>query len=156
MKQRVINWWFGLQAREQRIVSIAAVVIVIALFYWLIWQPMHQAKIERKQSVAVAELQLQRLQQALPTLLATGTTNVRSGGSLSQVISNSARGQNITVSRMQPQNEQLALVLEELSFERLLPWLYELQYQHGILLVSLDLAVAEQPGMVKVRRMVVE
>jgi general secretion pathway protein M len=156
MKQQILSWWFGLQAREQRMLSLAAIVIAIALFYWLLWQPLHQAQAERQQAVTAAQRQLHQLQQAIPSLQASGTTNVRSGGSLAQIISNSARGQNIGVSRMQPQNEQLALVLDELSFQRLLSWLYELQYQHGVQLLSLDLAQAEQPGMVKVRRMVVE
>ncbi|CAM3932369.1 type II secretion system protein GspM [Rheinheimera salexigens] len=156
MKQQILSWWFGLQVREQRIVSLAGVVIAIALFYWLLWQPLHQAKIQRQQTVTAAQLQLQRLQQAIPSLLAAGSASVRTGGSLAQIISNSARTQSITVSRMQPQNEQLALVLDDLSFERLLPWLYELQYQHGVHLVSLDLAQADKPGIVRVRRIVVE
>ncbi|MGI5310162.1 type II secretion system protein GspM [Rheinheimera sp. WS51] len=156
MKQQVISWWSGLQVREQRIVALAGVVITIGLFYWLLWQPLHQAKQNKQQAVAAAQLQLQKLQQAIPGLLAAGTNDIRSGGSLAQIISNSARSKNIAVSRMQPQNEQLALVLEELSFEQLLPWLYDLQYQHGVRLISIDLTEADKPGIVKVRRMVVE
>jgi len=57
---------------------------------------------------------------------------------------------------MQPQNEQLTLVLEDISFEQLLGWLHTLQYQHGVKLVNLDIATADKPGIVRVRRMVVE
>ena len=99
--------------------------------------------------------QLNQLQTMLPQL--TAVTEVsRSGGSVAQIISNSARSSGIRVSRMQPQNEQLTLVLEDVSFETLLTWLHALQYQHGIKLVSLDLATADKAGMVRVRRMVVE
>lgn len=156
MKQQILSWWFSLQSREQRILSLAGIVMAIALFYWLLWQPLHQAHAKRQQAVIATQQQLQKLQQAIPSLRTLGTSSVRSGGSLAQIISNSAREQNIKVSRMQPQNEQLTLVLDELSFQRLLPWLYALQYQYGVQLLSLDLAQAEQPGMVKVRRMVVE
>lgn len=156
MKQQFLSWWTGLQQREQRLVAGAAVVVVIGLFYWLLWQPLHQAKQTQQQKVQTAQRQLSQLQQLIPQLKAAGAATARSGGSLAQIISNSARSGGIRVSRMQPQNDQLTLVLEDVSFEQLLSWLHALQYQHGIKLVNVDLATADKPGIVRVRRMVVE
>jgi general secretion pathway protein M len=156
MKQQFLSWWTGLQQREQRLVAGAAVVVVVGLFYWLLWQPLHQAKQTQQQKLQTAQRQLSQLQQLIPQLKAAGAATARSGGSLAQIISNSARSGGIKVSRMQPQNEQLTLVLEDVSFEQLLSWLHALQYQHGIKLVNVDLATADKPGIVRVRRMVVE
>jgi general secretion pathway protein M len=156
MKQQFINWWTGLQQREQRLVAGAAVVCVIAVFYWMLWQPLHQANAAVQQKVQAAQQQLSELQLLLPQLQAAGSTTTRSGGSLPQIISNSARSAGISVSRMQPQNEQLTLVLEDVSFTQLLGWLHSLQYQHGVNLINLDVAIADKPGIVRVRRMVVE
>jgi general secretion pathway protein M len=156
MKQQFISWWAGLQQREQRLVAGAAVVMVIGMFYWLLWQPLHQANLQQQQKVQNAQRQLSELQQLLPQLKAAGNQSARSGGSLAQIISNSARSAGVSVSRMQPQSEQLTLVLEDLSFDQLLGWLHTLQFQHGVKLVNLDVATAEQPGIVRVRRMVVE
>uniref|UniRef100_A0A486XND6 General secretion pathway protein M n=1 Tax=Rheinheimera sp. BAL341 TaxID=1708203 RepID=A0A486XND6_9GAMM len=155
MKQQVLNWWAGLQAREQRLVTGAAIVLLIGIFYWLVWQPLHQGQAMAQQKVQAAQRQLAQLQQLVPQLQ-SATPAVSRSGSLAQVISNSARSGGISVSRMQPQNEQLTLVLDDVSFERLLAWLHTLQYQHGVKLVSLDVATAEKPGIVRVRRMVVE
>lgn len=156
MKQQFLNWWAGLQQREQQLVAAAAVVLVIGVFYWLIWQPLHQANRLQQQKVQAAQQQLTQLQQLLPQLKATNDASGRSGGSVAQIISNSVRGTGIIVSRMQPQNDQLTLVLEDVSFEQLLGWLHTLQYQHGVKLVNLDVAIADKPGIVRVRRMVVE
>jgi general secretion pathway protein M len=156
MKQQFLSWWTALQQREQRLVAGAAVVVVIGLFYWLLWQPLHQAKQTQQQKLQTAQRQLSQLQQLIPQLKAAGAATTRSGGSLAQIISNSARSGGIKVSRMQPQNDQLTLVLEDVSFEQLLSWLHALQYQHGITLVNVDLATADKPGIVRVRRMVVE
>ena len=156
MKQQLIHWWGGLQSREQRLVAGAGVVVVIGLFYWLLWQPLHQAQHAQQQKLNTAQQQLRELQQLLPQLQASGAATTRSGGSVAQIISNSARNSGIRVSRMQPQNEQLTLVLEDVSFEQLLGWLHNLQYQHGVQLHSLDVALADKPGIVRVRRMVVE
>jgi general secretion pathway protein M len=156
MKQQFLAWWTSLQQREQKLVAGMAIVLLIGVFYWLLWQPLHQANVAQQQKVQLAQRQLTELQQLLPQLQAAGSSTDRSGGSLAQIISNSARTAAISVSRMQPQNEQLTLVLEDVSFDQLLAWLHTLHYQHGVSLVNLDVAAAEQPGIVRVRRMVVE
>lgn len=156
MKQQLLSWWASLQRREQRLVAGAAVVVVLGVFYWLLWQPLHQARDTQQQKLQSAQRQLNQLQQLLPQLKASTVATTRSGGSLAQIISNSARSSGISVSRMQPQNEQLTLVLEDVSFDKLLGWLHALQYQHGVKLINLDVATAESPGIVRVRRMVVE
>ena len=156
MTQQFLSWWAGLQQREQRLLTWAAIVVTVGLFYWLLWQPLHQTNAAQQQKVQAAQRQLSQLQQLLPQLKAAGNKTDRSGGSIQQIISNSARSAGVNVSRMQPQNEQLTLVLEDTSFEQLLGWLHTLQYQHGVTLVNLDIATADKPGIVRVRRMVVE
>lgn len=155
LQQQIVTWWLGLQQREQRLVGAAALVLLIGAFYWLLWQPLHQSREQQQQRLVAAERQLQQLQRLAPQLSASAKVS-RSDGSVAQIISNSARSNAIKVSRMQPQNNQLTLVLEDVSFDALLTWLHALQYQHGVKLVNLDLATADAPGLVRVRRMVVE
>ena len=156
MKQKILIWWSGLQQREQQLVLVAGAAVMIGAFYWLLWQPLHQARAQQQQNLQLAKQQLTMLQQAIPQLQAAGNEGVKRSGSLSQVISSSARSEGIKVSRMQPQNDQLSLVLEDVSFDKLLSWLHALQYQHGVKLVNLDLATADKSGIVRVRRIVVE
>ncbi|KKO44603.1 type II secretory pathway protein [Arsukibacterium ikkense] len=156
MKQQWQNWWAGLAAREQRLVSVAAVVLGIGALYWFIWQPLHQSIVTKKVALTQAQLQLAQLQQALPQLRQASASQTRVGGSLAQIVSNSSRSFNIRVSRMQPQNDQLQLVLEDVPFEQLLRWLAQLQSTNGVKLVSLDVANTDSSGIVRVRRMVIE
>ncbi|MEH8022217.1 type II secretion system protein GspM [Rheinheimera metallidurans] len=156
MKQQFLSWWATLQLREQRLVAGAVVVVVVGLFYWLLWQPLQQASVTQQKKVQAAQQQLNQLQQLLPQLKAVNTTLARTGGSLQQIISSSARVAGITVNRMQQQNDTLTLVLANASFDQLVSWVHALQYQHGVKLVNLDIATADKPGIVQVRRMVVE
>lgn len=156
MKQRLLIWWGQLAQREQRLLLICIPVLALGMFYWLIWQPLHQARQQNSQALQLAQQQLAALQQAKPILLQAGKELQRTGGSLAQIVSNSARTFNIRVSRMQPQGEQLQLVLEDIAYEQLLPWLYQLHYQNGVRLVQVDLAATDKSGMVRVRRMVIE
>lgn len=155
MKQRVLLWWQGLAQREQQLLLLCVPVLLLGAFYWLLWQPLHQAQARNAVAIQQVQQQLQALQQAAPLLQGAAVT-VRSGGSLSQIISTSARSFNIRVSRMQPQNEQLQLVLEDVAFEQLLPWLHQLYYQNGVRLVQVDVAATDKAGIVRVRRMVIE
>jgi general secretion pathway protein M len=144
-------WWQSLQKREQQLVLGAAVTLAIAAFYWLLWAPLHLSY----------QTQQQQLQQVSQQLLQVSSFPVVSPqtkvqGSLTDIISSSARNHKIQVSRMQPQNDQMQVMLNDISFDQLVTWLHELQYQHHVSIVQLDLAVADAPGMVRVRRLLVE
>ncbi|MCH8537046.1 MAG: type II secretion system protein M [Alkalimonas sp.] len=156
MKQQFEQWWLSLQQREQRLVLVCAVAVAIFLFYWLIWQPVHQAKATNQRALQQAEQQLDWLHSVLPQLQQSGVSIERSSGSLSQILTTSARQYGIRVNRMQPQNEQMQLVLDDVAFEQLLRWLHDLHYQHGLRLVNLDVSLSNQPGIVQVRRILVE
>lgn len=156
MKQQFSNWWQSLAPREQQLVTICIPILLLGLFYWFIWQPLHQAQQRNQLTIAQLEQQWRSLQQAKPLLQQASAPIERSGGSLAQIISSSARNFNIRVSRMQPQNDQLQLVLEDVAYEQFIPWLHQLHYQNGVRLLHIDLAATDNSGIVRVRRMVIE
>ncbi|WP_337841684.1 type II secretion system protein M [Rheinheimera sp.] len=150
-KQQLLARWSALQRREQQLLMVAAVAVLVAVFYYLLWQPLHQ-------SLNQQQLDLVRVQQQLTQVQSfpVATAQTAPAGSLTDLLSSSARKHNIQVSRMQPQNEQMQVMLNDLSFDQLLTWLHELQYQHKVSIVQLDLSKADQAGLVRVRRLVVE
>lgn len=155
MKQQILRWWYSLAPREQRLLMFAAPLLLLGAFYWGLWQPLHLAK--ERNGQALQQLEQQRLVlQQLRVNSQQAVAPLQRSGSLAQIVSNSARSYSINVSRMQPQNEQLQLVLDDIAFEKLLPWLHQLQFEQGVRLVNLDVAAADQPGIVRVRRMVIE
>lgn len=82
MKQRLLIWWGQLAQREQRLLLICIPVLALGMFYWLIWQPLHQARQQNSQALQLAQQQLAALQQAKPILLQAGKELQRTGGSL--------------------------------------------------------------------------
>lgn len=156
MKQQITQWWQNLAQREQRLVVVCIPILLLGIFYWLIWQPLHQAQQRNHMALQQLEQQWRSLQQAKPLLQQTAGPIERSGGSLAQIISTSSRNYNIRVSRMQPQNDQLQLVLEDVAYEQIIPWLHQLHYQNGVRLLHIDLAATDNSGIVRVRRMVIE
>ena len=149
--QQLHSWWLSLQKREQQLLLGAGVTLVIAAFYWLVWAPLHQSYQTQQQQLQQVSQQLLQV-RSYPAVSAQ--TKVQ--GSLTDLISSSARSHKIQVSRMQPQNDQMQVMLNDISFDQLLAWLHELLYQHNVSVVQLDLAAADGPGMVRVRRLLVE
>lgn len=147
------QWWRTLRPSEQQMLKLAGLVLALGLFMTLVWQPLHQQRADHQAQAQAARAQLQWLAQQLPLLSNTTTS---SSGSLNDKVAQSSRLFGISVSRMQPKNEQLDLMLADVRFDQLLRWLQVLQQEHGVQLVTLELTETEQAGLVRVRRLVVE
>jgi len=147
MKQR----WAGLQRREQQLLMVAFVATTVAIFYFFIWQPLQSTVQQQQADLRQVQAQLNQI-RSLPAAAATQTM----AGSLTDIISSTAKKYQIKVNRMQPQNEQMQVMLDDLSFDQLMNWLHELQYQHKVSVVQLDIGTADEAGLVRVRRLVVE
>lgn len=147
-------WWQQLNLREQRLVMAMASFIGIFIFYSLIWQPLND-------NVVKAEQKLQR-QQALLVwvnentaryLQSAKSSGSRSNGSLSSIINRTAKSNQIAITRMQPQADDLQVWIDEVSFSQLLQWLEQLAANDGLHVKGIDLTRGEQTGTVRVRRL---
>ena len=148
-------WWQQLKTSEQRLVAIMAIVVIGFLFFSLIWQPLNegitkaQQKIGRQQTL-LTEVQegTQRYQQAK-----RNGGSGQSSGSLSSIVNQSAGRHNITITRLQPQADDLQVWIDEVPFSQLLGWLEFLANREGLLVKSIDLGKTDEKGVVKARRL---
>lgn len=148
------TWWQQLNIREQRLVVVMSALISIFILYGLIWQPMNESietsklKIERQQKLLTwVQESAQRYQQAK-------RNGVRSSGeSLSSIVNRTSRLEKISITRMQPQGDDLQVWIDEISFNQLLSWLEKLASRNGLQVKNIDLSKADQQGVVRVRRL---
>lgn len=147
-------WWQQLNSREQRLVMVMSVLISIFVLYGLIWQPLNE-------NIADKKLKIER-QQALLTWVTESTQRYQqakrnggssSGASLSSIVNRTSRANNITITRMQPQGDDLQVWIDEISFNQLLTWLEKLASRDGLQVKNIDLSLADQQGVVRVRRL---
>ncbi|ARD44733.1 type II secretion system protein M [Colwellia sp. PAMC 21821] len=148
------TWWQQLNIREQRLVLLMSGVISIFILYGLIWQPLNEniaqqkLKIERQQALLMwVEESTQRYQQA------KRNSSGSSGASLSSIVNRTSRANNIIITRMQPQGDDLQVWIDEISFNQLLTWLEKLASRDGLQVKNIDLSLADQQGVVRVRRL---
>ncbi len=148
-------WWQQLNTREQRLVSIMATLVIIFILYSAIWQPLNE-------SLANANKKLIR-QQTLLTWVTDNTAQYKqakrntqtsnSKGSLSGIVNKSANSYKLTITRMQPQGNNLQVWIDNVPFTKLLFWLEHLANKEGLQVQGIDLTHAERTGEVKVRRL---
>ncbi|WP_427981036.1 type II secretion system protein GspM [Agarivorans sp.] len=148
------QWWQSLNKREQNLVSIAALLVAIGLLYWGLWLPLSNANQQAQQRLLNQQQTLQWAQQQGSLLIASGgNTQVDTQVNVSQAVSSSARQQRITISRIQPQGEEVELWIESVPFNQLMAWLKMLSQHYGIIVQHVDLSEGKQQGIVGVRRL---
>ena len=162
LKNRVVSaiepHWSKLEQRERVLVSGLVAVVMIALLYLIFWRPIAVGIDERKEQITAQEQLLQLVREQAGELQALQqqggrTPTTSSSGSLSQRVTQAASRAAIEITRMQPQGDDLLVVMNEVDFNQLINMLADLQARHGVVVVALDIATAGVPGQVRVRKL---
>lgn len=144
-----------LSGREQRLVIISAVFVLVAIFYWGIWSPLNTS-LERSQIAVKNQTELltwvQKNVNRAAQLRSSGGNNTSFSGSLPQAVNQSASRMKIAISRMQPQGDELQVWIDQAPFNDVLSWLQSLE-KTGVSILDIDIAESDLPGQVKIRRL---
>ncbi len=152
--------WRQLDGRERRLVSILAVFVVIALFYFALWSPLQNGVTDARARVENQQNNLAWMQQSANQILASAGNKSSASSSartsLTQRVNRAAARNKIKISRLQQQRDELNVRLdEEITFNALLTWLDQLE-QEGVVASSLDLNKSDRPGFVDVRKLMLK
>jgi len=148
----------SLEKREQNLVIMLGIMLVISIIYFAIYQPLSQ-------KLSMAEQGLKREQQLLSWVetnaaklvqlrASSGVSLSSNRSSLDQIINSTARRYKLTISRLQPQTNKLQVTLDNASFVQLLQWIQELQLANGIKVEIAEFRPQQASGIVKTRLVV--
>lgn len=144
-----------LSEREQRLVVLVAAFMALLLFYLLVWSPLNQS-VQRNQAAIESQQELlswvQQNANRIIQLKQSGSTASRFNGSLTQAINQSANQNDIMITRMQPQGDQLQVWVDEADFNKVLTWLEAIENQ-GIVILDADFSETSTPGKIRIRRL---
>lgn len=145
----------SLTEREQKLVLLSTVVAVIALLYFGIWAPLNES-IERERRLLSSQQALLEWVEDTVTrarqLRAGSGANKAFSGSLAQAVNRMSAQHNIAITRMQPQDEELQVWVDEAPFNDVLAWLQSME-KSGILILQADITEANTPGYINIRRL---
>jgi general secretion pathway protein M len=151
LKQRYAN----LTEREQWLVKIVGVSVTIALLYSMIWSPLVTAVEKSERTLKSQQNVLQTMQKdskRAMQLKANGSRNTSLSGSLAQAVNGTANTLSVSISRMQPQGEELIVWVDEAPFDSLLAW-FQAMESRGVRILDADVIETNKPGLIKVRRL---
>ena len=154
--------WLEARSRsELLILALAAVVVVGALYFLFVLEPLQLAN-ARLQSRLAAEQALQKelvaLREEVAQLRRTVDTGVAfpTGASLLSVVTATARDAGVQqyTRKMTPAgNDALSLVLEDIPFSALSAWLVALDRDQGVEVDRISIDLGTQPGVVSSQMM---
>jgi general secretion pathway protein M len=151
LKQRYAK----LTEREQWLVKIIAVGLVISVLYSALWSPLVTAVEKGERTLKAQRSALETMQKnskRAQQLKATGSRRGALTGSLAQTVNGTAGSLSISISRMQPQGEELIVWVDEAPFDSLLAW-FQIMESRGVRILDADVVETNQPGQIKVRRL---
>ncbi|WP_394222265.1 type II secretion system protein GspM [Alteromonas gracilis] len=145
----------ALTEREQKLVVVSAVVVVIALFYFTIWSPLNSALDKEKQLLDNQQSLLVWVKDsaARAQQLRRSSSGKRAfSGSLPQAVNRTTAQHDIEIARMQPQGDELQVWVDQAPFNSVLDWLKAMENM-GVVILQADIAEADAPGYIKIRRL---
>jgi general secretion pathway protein M len=148
------DWFNGLEQREQRLVSVMFVTLFITVVYFFLINPLQVRLDKAEKGVAREQKLLSWVETNAATLVKLrGTAGVSStaSGPLDQRINSSARKHNLTINRLQPQNNKMQVMIDKAPFNKILQWVQTLQLDYGLTVEIADFKQDSQQGFVKTR-----
>lgn len=152
--------WEQISTREQQMVVLMSIVVSLALFYFMLWEPL-QVGIDDGHARYKAQTQalLTMHQQAAEarSLMSSGTGkpgNIRDSSSLLGLIERTAKQNqlNTALQKVQPDGKDgVRIWMDNAAFDQLIQWLSTLITQHGIFVSEITFERQDAPGRVNSR-----
>ena len=143
------RWLDNLSGRERALVLTVLPLALIALGYVGFWQPLQAARAAyADQIVAYAQVTtMAAAAQGQPVAPIAATD----ASPLSTRITQSAEAAGLQLRRLEPEDDRIAVTLDNAAFATVILWLSDLEVDRSVLLVQIDMDRRVEPGTVSAR-----
>lgn len=154
-----MNRLFEQLARFNRREQTMLLVGGFAVFLWLLWMVLLtplQNRLDSQLQSNTAAMQTQGRVQVLAARIQDyrdrqGAAGSADSASISRIIDNSLQTNNLSMSGLQPGTAgEVRVRLDQVPYDRVVQWLYDLEYRHELIIRDLSVAGANEPGRVNV------
>lgn len=148
-------WYRQRELREQRALQVLGGALIVALLWWLVWQPVYQGREEARARYIRATQTLSWIQDNEPVVRGaqqnTSDSPSTDEGWTSR-ISSSASAHNLSLKGFTPEGDgSVRVMLENQSFAHVTAWLQTLRSEQGVRPASIEISRGNDPGGVNVR-----
>ena len=145
------DWFSRYNQREQLSLLLLAVAVACYLLFFVVWSPitsMREEMVARNESASEV---LQRVDAMVSEVIrlrssGEGTTRKRN---LTSLINQSTSRLDLPVSRLQPNSRgEIQVRLENAAFEDIIRWLYDMEYNEGLMVREVSITQSGVVGRV--------
>lgn len=150
------QWWQSITQREQRLLMVGALFVLLGCLFWGIIQPLASKSEIARARLASEQQLLGWVQGKADSIIAARGSNggaTVSNTPINQVVNSSARQFNIELIRVQSRNDTLQVWVQPIAFNQLLNWFAFLKQQHGVEVAFLDIEDSDRAGVIEVNRL---
>jgi len=147
------DWYESLEAREQVLVLVGAVFVVIGLIYFVLWEPLDKKHEQVAASVSNWERSLAELRPLRSIAASPGTGTPRFTNSSQQapiiIVDQTLRSRSLEQFRRRSQptaNNGIRVEFENVAFDELVMWLGDLGTQHDLHVQAGSMSLQTQAG----------
>ncbi|HUP92052.1 MAG TPA: type II secretion system protein GspM [Solimonas sp.] len=151
------NEWFAqLAQRERWMVAAGAVVVIAAILFAGVWEPLAKADRTRAEALDAARATAARIEE-LASLAKRGQSGAGAANrsmSLLSAVDQASKSGTLPKppARIQPEGEkEIRVWLEDVPFEGVVRWLAELETRYGIAAQNAEIERESAPGLVNAR-----
>ncbi|WP_111641557.1 type II secretion system protein GspM [Marinimicrobium alkaliphilum] len=139
--------------REQTILIVGVAAVVVYLFWMVLLVPLQERRETQIQANTSAALSLGRVQVLAARLERASQNGQRqgSGGDISRLVDSSLQANGLRMAGFQPgTGGEVRVRLERMPYDRVMQWLYDLEYRHEVSIQDLTLSPTTDEGLVSV------
>jgi len=147
------NWWVEASTRDQIALVVCGGLVALYILYVAMLRPVIGMRdAQQRQNVAQLEA-LERVRTLAASYVAqqsSGSSDARQG-SIVEIIDSSLRKHQLNLSGIQPSgSDDARLRLEQVPFDNLLAWLYEMEINQRMQVRDISVATGSASGFVSV------
>lgn len=154
--ENILAFWRARSQQEQRGMMVAAVVLVLCIFYFGLISPLYSRANLAKSNLAI-EQELNSFvadkAEQIKMLKRTSSPTTNKNVPINQAVTETSSRYKIEIDKLQSSKEDLDVQLKPTSFTRLLQWLDELEKKYAIHPKLIELNKTDVSGMVEVRKL---
>jgi type II secretory pathway component PulM len=148
--------WNNRPASERKVIAAACILLFPVIYYYLLWQPAHQAVSKLHKALPTLQAQATKMQEQAsevdairhrPELAALDAQALKSSIEESAV-RHQLRASITTLDAQEPNATRITC--EVISFATWITWLHELEQEQHIRADSISITALAQAGMVKI------
>ncbi|WP_075186978.1 type II secretion system protein GspM [Teredinibacter haidensis] len=145
------EWWDQASTRDQIALVICGAVLGVYILYAALLKPVINMRDQQLQKNISQQQALERVRDLAATWVHQGSNKKASAnkGSIVELVDSSSRQHNLKLAGMQPSgNNDVRLRLEQVPFDNLLGWLYQIEVTQRIQVKDISIATGSSTGLV--------